>query len=135
MSIVLVVELLAAGLGGGIAGAGASGARLGLFPPPLALGPPPLAANVTNTVSLVFCVPGNMLAARAELVGQRPRILRYGAIMAVGGTLGAAVLLLAPPGAFALAVPVLISCATLLVLVQPRLRALAPRPGSEQSPR
>src|ERR1700753_394484 len=134
MTIYQPVALLGAGIGGGIAGTMASVASIVSYPALLALGLPPLAANVTNTVSLVFCVPGNMLAARAELVGQRPRILRYGAIMAVGGTLGAAVLLLAPPGAFALAVPVLISCAALLVLVQPRLRALAPRPGGEQSP-
>jgi len=78
-------------------------------------------------------VPGAAAGARRELAGQRPRILRIGAIMAAGGALGAAVLLLAPPGAFALAVPVLISSAAVLVLVQPRLSALAPRPGAEQS--
>jgi uncharacterized membrane protein YfcA len=135
MSIVLMAELLAAGIGGGIAGAVASVASVVSYPALLALGLPPLAANVTNTVALVFCVPGNVLGARGELAGQRMRILRYGAIMAGGGALGAAVLLLAPPGAFARAVPVLISCAAVLVLVQPRLRALAPRPGAEQSPR
>jgi hypothetical protein len=55
--------------------------------------------------------------------------------MAAGGALGAAILLLAPPGAFALAVPVLIGSAAVLVLLQPRLRALSPRPGAEQSRR
>lgn len=134
MSIVLVAELFLAGLGGGIAGTVASVASVVSYPALLALGLPPLAANVTNTVSLVFCVPGSMLGSRAELAGQRTRILRYGAITAAGGAVGAAVLLLAPPGAFALAVPVLISCAAILVLVQPRLRSLAPRPGAEQSP-
>jgi len=135
MSIVLVAELLAAGIGGGIAGTVASVASVVSYPALLALGLPPLAANVTNTMSLVFCVPGSMLGSRDELAGQRPRILRYGAIMAAGGAVGAAVLLLAPPGAFALAVPVLVSCAALLVLVQPWLPALAPRPGAERSPR
>jgi hypothetical protein len=135
MSIYLALELLAAGIGGGIAGTVASVASVVSYPALLALGLPPLAANVTNTMSLVFCAPGSMLGARLELAGQRGRILRFGAIMAAGGAAGAAVLLLAPPGAFALAVPVLISSAALLVLVQPRLRALAPRPGAEQSPR
>jgi len=55
--------------------------------------------------------------------------------MAVGGALGAGVLLLAPPGAFALAVPVLICSAAVLVVLQPRLGALGPRPGAEHSRR
>jgi uncharacterized membrane protein YfcA len=133
MTIIQLTELLAAGIGGGIAGTVASVASVVSYPALLALGLPPLAANVTNTVSLVFCVPGAAVGARRELTGQRPRIVRIGAIMAAGGALGAAVLLLAPPGAFALAVPVLISVAAVLVLLQPRLRALAPRPGAERS--
>jgi uncharacterized membrane protein YfcA len=135
MSILLVLELLAAGLGGGIAGTTASVASVVSYPALLALGLPPLAANVTNTVSLVFLVPGSVLGARSELTGQRSRILRLAAVMAAGGALGAAVLLLAPPGAFALAVPVLIGSAAVLVLVQPKIRALAPRPDAERSPR
>jgi uncharacterized membrane protein YfcA len=135
MSIYLVLALLAAGVGGGIAGTVASVASVVSYPALLALGLPPLAANVTNTMSLVFCVPGSMLGARQELAGQRPRLVRYGAVLAAGGGLGAAVLLLAPPGAFTLVVPVLISAAAVVVLIQPRLRALAPRPGAEQSPR
>src|ERR1700744_5734745 len=108
MSIYQALELLAAGVGGGIAGTVASVASVVSYPALLALGLPPLAANVTNTMSLVCLVPGTMLGAREELAGQRPRILRYGAVMAAGGALGAAVLLLAPPGAFARVVPVLI---------------------------
>ena len=133
MSILLILALLAAGIGGGIAGTAASVASVVSYPALLALGLPPLAANVTNTVSLVFCVPGSVLGARQELAGQRPRIRRFAVIMAAGGALGAGILLLAPPGAFALAVPVLIGVAAVLILVQPKLRALAPRPGAEQS--
>ena len=135
MTIYLALELLAAGIGGGIAGTVASVASVVSYPALLALGLPPLAANVTNTMSLVCLVPGTMLGARQELEGQRPRIRRYGAVTAAGGALGAAVLLLAPPGAFGLVVPVLISAAAVLVLLQPRLRALSPRPGAEQSRR
>jgi uncharacterized protein len=135
MSIYQAMALLAAGIGGGVAGTMASVASVVSYPALLALGLPPLAANVTNTMSLIFCVPGAVLGARPELAGQQPRILKYGAVMAVGGALGAAILLLAPPGAFARAVPVLIGSAAILVLVQPRLRALHPRPGAEQSRR
>jgi uncharacterized membrane protein YfcA len=133
MTVYQAVALLAAGIGGGVAGTMASVASVVSYPALLALGLPPLAANVTNTMSLVFCVPGAVLGARPELSGQRARVLRFGAVMAAGGALGAAVLLLAPPGAFALAVPVLICSAAVLVLLQPRLRALSPRPGAEHS--
>jgi uncharacterized membrane protein YfcA len=125
--------LLAAGFGGGIAGTMASVASVVSYPALLALGLPPLAANVTNTMALVFCVPGAVAGARPELAGQRRRILKFGAVIAVGGALGAAILLLAPPGAFALAVPVLIGSAAVVVLLQPRLRALSPRSGAEHS--
>src|SRR5271167_3554388 len=135
MTIYELAALLAAGVGGGIAGTMASVASVVSYPALLALGLPPLAANVTNTMSLIFCVPGAVLGARPELAGQRPRILRFGAVMAAGGAVGAAILLLAPPGAFAMAVPVLISSAAVGVLLQPKLRALSPRPAAEQSRR
>ncbi len=135
MTIFQVLSLLAAGVGGGIAGTVASIASVVSYPALLALGLPPLAANVTNTMSLVFTAPGAVLGSRPELTGQRPRLLRLSAVTALGGALGAAVLLLAPPGAFALAVPVLICGASLLLLVQPRLRGLSPTPGAERSKR
>jgi uncharacterized membrane protein YfcA len=133
MSPYQAVVLLAAGIGGGMAGTMASVASVVSYPVLLALGLPPLAANVTNTMSLICCVPGAVLGARPELAGQRHRIARFGAVMAAGGALGAAVLLLAPPGAFAHVVPVLIGGAAVAILLQPRLRALAPRPGAERS--
>jgi len=135
MSVYQAVALLAAGVGGGIAGTMASVASVVSYPALLALGLPPLAANVTNTMSLIFCVPGAVLGARSELAGQRSRIVKFGAAMAAGGALGAAILLLAPPGAFAMVVPVLIAAAAVLVLLQPKLRALHPRPGVEHSRR
>ena len=133
MTIDQTMALLAAGIGGGIAGTMASVASVVSYPALLALGLPPLAANVTNTMALVFCVPGAMLGSRSELAGQRPRVLRIAAVMAAGGALGACALLIAPPGAFALVVPVLIGLAAVVVLLQPRLRSLSPRPGAERS--
>jgi uncharacterized membrane protein YfcA len=133
MPIYHELELFAAGIGGGIAGTVASIASIVSYPALLALGLPPLAANVTNTMALVFCVPGAAFASRSELDGQGRRVIRIAVIMAAGGALGAGLLLLAPPGAFALAVPVLIGLAAAALLAQPRLRALSPVPGAEQS--
>src|SRR5450756_735349 len=127
MTIYRALVLIATGVGGGLAASVASIASVVSYPALLALGLPPLAANVTNTMALVFTVPGSMLGSRQELAGQRARIARFGAVMAAGGAAGAAVLLLAPPGAFALVVPVLIAASSILLLLQPRLRSLGCR--------
>jgi uncharacterized membrane protein YfcA len=132
MTIYRLIVLLGAGLGGGLAGTVASVASVASYPALLALGLPPLAANVTNTVSMIFSVPGSVLAARSELSGQLDRIVRFSAVMAAGGALGAAILLLAPPGAFGLVVPVLVGSASVLIVLQPRLRSLSPPPAAEQ---
>jgi uncharacterized protein len=127
--------LLAAGTVAGIASTAASVASVVSYPVLLALGLPPLSANVTNTMSLVLTGAGSMLGSRAELDGQRARVLRLGLITAVGGGTGAAILLLAPPGAFAVVVPVLIGGASVLLLLQPLMSGLAPRSCAEQSRR
>jgi uncharacterized protein len=64
MTIYLAGALIAAGVGGGIAASVASVASIVSYPALLALGLPPLAANVTNTMALVFSVPGGMLGSR-----------------------------------------------------------------------
>jgi uncharacterized membrane protein YfcA len=133
MTIYRVLALFAVGAGGGIASSVASVASVVSYPALLALGLPPLAANVTNTMALVFNVPGAMLGSRPELDGQRHRVLRLSAVTAAGGAVGAAALLLAPAGAFARVVPVLIFAASVMLILQPRLRALAPAPGTERS--
>src|ERR1700722_14373318 len=69
MTIYLACALIAAGLGGGIAASGASVTSVVSYPALLAIGLPPLAANVTNTMALVFSVPGGMLGSRPELAG------------------------------------------------------------------
>ena len=125
--------LLAAGILGGLASTIASVARVVSYPELLALGLPPLAANVTNTMSLVLTGVGSVLGSRPELVGQRARVIRLGTITALGGATGAAVLLLAPADAFAVVVPILIGGASVLLIVQPMIRGLAPAPGAEDS--
>jgi hypothetical protein len=91
------------------------------FPTLLALGYPPIVANVSNNVGLV---PGNVtgvLGYRAELKGQRGRLVRLGAGSVLGSAIGSVLLLRLPEKAFQVIVPVLIGIACVLVLVQPRL--------------
>ena len=127
MKISDVLLLLAAGTLGGIFSTVVSVASLVTYPVLLALGVPPLSANMTNTVSLVFTGAGSVAGSRPELEGQGRRVLRLGAITALGGAAGAAVLLTAPAGSFALVVPVLIAAASAVLLVQPAIKKRAER--------
>ncbi len=135
MTVYQAVVLLAAGIGGGVASTVASVASVVSYPVLLALGLPPLSANVTNTVSLVLTGAGSVLGSRPELAGQRGRVLRLAVVTALGGAAGAGVLLLAPASAFGVVVPVLIGGSSLVLLAQPMIRGLAPRPGAERSGR
>jgi uncharacterized membrane protein YfcA len=123
-----VLVLLAAGTLGGIFSTVVSIASLVSYPVLLALGVPPLSANMTNTVSLVLTGAGSVASSRPELAGQGRRVLRLGAVTALGGAAGAAVLLVTPASTFTVVVPVLIAAASVVLLVQPRIRKLAPAP-------
>jgi len=130
MKLTEVLGLLAAGTAGGIFSTVVSIASLVTYPVLLALGVPPLAANMTNTVSLVLTGAGSVAGSRPELAGQGRRVLRLGAITALGGAAGAAVLLGTPASTFVVVVPVLIAGASLVLLVQPRIKKLAPAPDA-----
>jgi hypothetical protein len=121
-----IVVLLATGTLGGIFSTVVAIASLVSYPVLLALGLPPITANMTNTVSLVLTGAGSVAGSRPELEGQKPRVLRFGAVTAAGGLAGAGVLLLAPASTFAMAVPVLIGGASLVLFLQPRLKNLKP---------
>ncbi|MEV4470172.1 sulfite exporter TauE/SafE family protein [Nonomuraea sp. NPDC049504] len=91
------------------------------FPTLVALGVDPVVANVSNTVGLV---PGSFTAAygyRAELRGQRDRLLRLGMASALGALVGGILLLFLDPAVFEVVVVALIALACVLVMVQPRL--------------
>jgi uncharacterized membrane protein YfcA len=77
---------------------------------------------MTNTVSLVLTGAGSVAGSRPELTGQKDRVLRLAAVTGGGGLAGAGVLLLAPASTFTVVVPVLIGVASLLLLIQPRLK-------------
>ena len=134
MKISEVLVLLAAGTLGGIFSTVVSIASLVTYPALLALGVPPLSANMTNTVSLVFTGAGSVAGSRPELVGQGQRVLRLSVITALGGAAGATVLLLTPASTFTVVVPVLIGGASVVLLVQPRIKRLAPAADGGHGP-
>jgi uncharacterized membrane protein YfcA len=122
------VLVLAAGVFAGAINTVVGSGTLVTFPMLLAVGYGPVVANVSNTLGLV---PGSVSGAigyRAELAGQRRRILVLGSASLLGGIAGAVLLLSLPGSAFEAIVPVLIALALVLVVLQPRLaRALAAR--------
>jgi Predicted permeases len=115
--------IFAAGVGaGGINTIVGSGSLI-TFPTLLALGYPPVVANVSNNVGLV---PGGVAGAfgyRAELKGQRARLIRLGIASVLGSVAGSLLLLRLPEEAFQVIVPVLIGIACVLVVLQPRINA------------
>jgi len=117
------VLLFAAGMAAGIVSVLVSLASLVSYPALLAVGVPPVAANVTNTVALVFLGVGAGTGSRRELAGMRPMLLRLALVSVTGGIAGAALLLVLPEQTFELVAPILIAGASLLVLAGPRLQA------------
>jgi uncharacterized protein len=115
------LAIFAAGTAAGTVNAVVGSGSLITFPTLLAFGYPPVVANVSNNVGVV---PGNVSGAlgyRRELAGQRSRLIRLGAVSALGSAGGAAALLSLPSASFRFIVPVLILIASILVVVQPWL--------------
>lgn len=133
MTLQTILMLFAAGIGGGFLSAVVGGAGMVTYPALLAAGIPPVPATACN---LTASFPGTFFAAMSDRK-QLPPFNRafIGMVFAsmVGAGLGAGVLLLTPPGIFALFVPMLLGFATVLfALAQPigeYLRAHAHKKG------
>jgi uncharacterized membrane protein YfcA len=117
------VLLFAAGIGGGLAGSIAGLASVTTYPALLLVGLSPVAANVTNTVALVFNGIGSVSGSLPELKGQRDRLVRLIPAGVVGGAAGAALLLSIPAEGFEKVVPVLIAVSAVLIALPQRPRA------------
>jgi uncharacterized protein len=115
------LAIFAAGLAAGTINTVVGSGTLITFPTLLAFGYPPVLANVSNNVGLVPGVASGVVGYRAELAGQRRRIIRLGSASLGGGLAGAILLLVLPAGAFKAIVPVLIGIALVMVVFQPRL--------------
>ncbi|MGP3920095.1 sulfite exporter TauE/SafE family protein [Nonomuraea sp. 10N515B] len=111
--------LLAVGVVAGVVSTVVSLASIISYPALLAFGLPPLAANVTNTVALVFTGVGAAAGSRPELAGEGGRVLRLGPVAALGGASGALLLLVTPARTFELIAPWLIAMASLLLARPP----------------
>jgi len=115
------LAIFAAGLAAGTINAVVGSGTLITFPTLLAFGYPPVLANVSNNIGLVPGVASGVHGYRAELVGQRRRVIRLGSASVCGGLVGAILLLVLPAGAFKEIVPALIGIALLMIIFQPRL--------------
>jgi len=115
------LAIFAAGLAAGTINAVVGSGTLITFPTLLAFGYPPVLANVSNNVGLVPGVASGVHGYRAELAGQRRRVIRLGSASVCGGLVGAILLLVLPAGAFKEIVPALIGIALLMIIFQPRL--------------
>jgi uncharacterized membrane protein YfcA len=124
MSWAHIALLMAAGIGGGLTGSIAGLASVATYPALLAVGLSPIAANVTNTIALVFNGVGSMLGSRPELKGQGPWLLRTAPLALLGGAIGAALLLSTPADGFEKIVPVLIGLSSLFIVLPTTPRPL-----------
>jgi uncharacterized protein len=115
------LAIFAAGLAAGTINTVVGSGTLITFPTLLAFGYPPVLANVSNNVGLVPGGVSGVHGYRAELIGQRRRLLRLGSASLCGGLVGALLLLVLPAAAFKAIVPALIGIALLMVVFQPRL--------------
>ncbi|MGY4711904.1 sulfite exporter TauE/SafE family protein [Mycolicibacterium sp. CBM1] len=120
MSALDTVTLVIAGVLGGLAGSIAGFASVATYPALLAVGLPPVAANVTNTVALVFNGIGSAWGSRPELAGQWRWLARRAPIAALGGGVGATLLLTTPADAFEKLVPILLGMASVAIVVPRR---------------
>jgi uncharacterized protein len=121
------VLLLVGGVGAGLSGAVGGIASLVSYPTLLTVGLPPIAANVTNSLALMFGTVGAAAGSRPELRGQRARITRLIGVAAGGGIAGAVLLLSTPPSAFERVVPALIALGSIVLLLRDQIRRWADR--------
>ncbi len=126
--------MVLAGFGAGLTGSIAGLASLISYPALLAAGLPPVTANVTNTMALVFNGVGSTWGSVPELRGQWPWLRSLVLAGLFGGAVGSFLLLLTPPGAFALAVPWLIAIASLAIVVPVPARLGTRRVGADRRP-
>ncbi|HEY8317169.1 MAG TPA: sulfite exporter TauE/SafE family protein [Gaiellaceae bacterium] len=128
MSLPEAAAIVAAAAGAGVANAIVGSGTLLTFPTLIAFGYPPVLANVSSTTGLAFGNVASIAAWRRELVGQRSRSLRLGALSIGGGLTGAVLLVELPQSAFRAIVPAFIGLGVALIAIQPLVaRYLAQR--------
>lgn len=122
MDAAQIAMVAGAAFAGGAINAIAGGGSLVTFPALVAVGLPPVLASVTNTVALCPGYLGATITQRAQLGGQRRRLALLVPAGAVGGALGAYLLLHTSARAFDVIVPFLILAASLMIGAQDWLK-------------
>ena len=123
LSVLDHVLVALAAVAGGAVNAVAGGGTLITFPALAAVGVPAVSANVTNTVALSPGYLGGTYAQRTDLVGQGARLRFLVPVAVVGGLVGGVLLLATGEELFRDLVPFLILGASVLLLLQDRIRA------------
>jgi uncharacterized protein len=119
LTLLRAVAITAAGCGAGFVNSIVGSGTLISFPTLVGVGYLEKIANITNNTGLV---PGSFSAAaaqRKELKGQRTRLLRLVPASAIGGLIGALLLLALPGRYFKRVVPFLILVGVALVVLGP----------------
>lgn len=123
--------LVAAGVGTGVVGYLTGLASLVSYPSLLAAGLSPVTANVSNTLGLVGIGIGTTARAGRQFRGERARLVPQLAVAAVGGLVGAVLLLTGGENTFEAVVPWLIVLGSVALLTQ---RWLVRLRGDKDSP-
>jgi uncharacterized membrane protein YfcA len=119
-----MAAVFAAGIAAGGINAVVGSGSLITFPTLLAVGLPPITANVSNNIGLVPGGVTGVIGYRAELEGQRGRLLRLAAASALGSLVGGLLLLNLPERTFTVVVTMLIGLSCVLVVAQPKISSL-----------
>ncbi len=122
--------LFGAGILGGAINAVAGGATLFTFPAMMAAGLSPISANASSSVALT---PGNLsgvLSERSQLPAFDGTMWLHIVVSAIGGGIGALLLLWTPDRIFTALVPLLIGIATLIFAFSKQIQA-ALRPADQ----
>lgn len=121
--------LFATGILGGAINAVAGGATLFTFPALMAAGLSPVVANASSSVALTPGHLSGVLSERRQLPKLDGHLMLHVVIAAVGGGIGALLLLWTPDRVFTALVPLLIGVATLIFAFSRQIQA-AVRPAA-----
>ena len=113
--------LFAAGTLGGAINAVAGGGSFLVFPSLLLVGVPPVAANATTAVALWPAGIASTIAYRKDLPRERTTLIVLAIVSAVGGALGALLLLATSDHTFTKILPLLMLAASVVFTLGPRL--------------
>lgn len=126
-----MVLIIVAGMGAGAINSLVGSGTLITFPTLVTLGFPPLTATISNSIGLVAGGASGTLAYRRELRGQWKQLRWQIPGSVIGALCGAYLLLHLPERVFNRVVPALLVLALVLVVIGPRIQAIAQRRAEE----